>query len=357
VKNIIDFLKGIILAIVYPDRLLSVFRVRNLDQNSNKILGNDKILKIIAFVVAVGFVLSVRYTPTTTTSYSETATNITLVRKIDQENYTYFGSPIPQTIDIVLAGDRTDISLLIASGELTAYIDLTDLETGEHDTVVINVGGVPQSITATPVPNVINGVEIDLLVSEEFKVIPVERLPELDSRYSYGEIRVEPEYVTVTGPQRFIEEINEVQVMFNLTEEELIVGTITKQGVVIAQDIGLDTVRGGLEFYPATVSVTVEIYEDLRPVRILANRELIGVPSSEVRINNVISSLAEIQVWGDFEQLVESITLPRINFADLDSEGRVMLPVNLPRGLFSDITEVEVLVIYEELPDSATTNN
>ena len=346
-KKIAEFFKNILLTIVYPDRLLTLFRVRNLDQNSNRVLGNDAVLKALALIVTITFVLFVRYTPAQPTTHQTTVT-VNLTRSIDVETYTYAGSPIPASIDIILAGDRTALDLFVASGELTANLNLYGLEPGTHDNVVINLSDIPLGITATPSVGVINGIIIDLLVSETFFVRVVESIPEFSVRYLRSDIVVEPAYVTVTGPQRFVNQINEVQVNFDISDEEITTGIITRPGLVRAQDVNLDNISG-IEFDQRSVEVRVEFYENVRTLP-LRHFNPTSIPS-DINVIRVVPNITEIQVWGNFERLPAAIDLPRFSFDNLDEEGGIVLAIPLPPGLYSDTVEVELVVIYEEVEE------
>ena len=348
-KRIIDFLKNILLTIVYPNRLLTLFRVRNLDQNSNKILGNDSIVKVLALIGAIAFVGVIRYTPAPSRVYQETVSNITLVRYFDSENYTYFGSPIPSTVEIILSGDRTDITLLIASGEIGAFIDLEGLEPGEHDSVVIGIRGMPSHITATVVPNIISGIVIDYVATETFHVNPFFIPAEIDpfGRYTYHkeDIIVYPEYVTVTGPRRFVETIHQLQASFDFSDIDIILGRVSRPGMVVAQDINLNNVGGSLSFDAPVISAELEIFENTRTVTIDARRP-IDIPENH-HIVEIITNISEIQVWGDFERLQSILPLQRFSFDELDENGQITLTISLPVGLYSETTEVEITIIYE----------
>lgn len=345
--KIINFLKNLLLTIVYPDRLLTVFRVRNLDQNSNKILGNDKIVKIIALVGAIAFVGVIRYTPAPSRTFQETISNVTLVRYIDDEHYTYFGSQIPQNVEIILTGARTDITLLLASGEIGAYIDLTGLEQGQHENVLIGLRGIPSNITATVVPNIIPRVEIDYLVTEIFEISATLRPPEIEpnSKYAISEMIIYPENVAVTGPLRFVGIIHELVVSFDMSDVTIEPGIFQLGGQLVAQDINFNNV-GGITFSTAHISAEVEIYEDTQTVSIEVLRPTnLGNHS----ILEIITNVDSIEVWGDFTRFQSIITLPRFNLSDLDENGQTTFTISLPEGLYSDVSEVEVTVIYEEI--------
>jgi len=351
-EKVINFFKNILLAIVYPNRLLTLFRVKNLDQNSNRILGNDTVLRSLAFIGAVVFVIGNRYTPRTTpTTHSETVT-LSLTRTIDAENYTYFGSPIPSTIDIILSGDRTAVELFVASNELAANLNLQGLEPGNHNGVVVDITGVPPGINATPSIGIINNIIIDVVVTESFRVMPTERLPGLSSRFMYGAVTVYPEYVTITGPQRLINDINEVQVFFDILGEQIDAPRIIERDLlVVPQNVTGISITSGLYFHQQIVQVRVAVYENMQTMPIRYQNPT-NIPTG-YRVE-VTMNITEIDVWGDFNRLSNVITLQRFSFDDLDEDGRVTVPIILPPGVYSETHEVELIVTYEEIAEASS---
>jgi len=355
-KKIIDFLKNILLAIVYPSRLLDLFRVKNLDENSNKILGNDNIVKVVALMIAVVIIVATRYTPTTTRTHREVIPDIPLETNID-EDYTYFGSPIPQHVNVILSGDRAEILLLLATSEVSAYIDLTDLEPGQHDNVPISINGVNnEQITVTVDPSIVSGIEIDRIAT---RILPIEEVsrtnfPDLGIRYNYEEIITDPSEITVSGPQRILDEIDALRIPFDASNIAIEPGISFTDGLVIAHDSQLGEIRG-VEFDPPTVQVRVEIYENLRTINIEINEELLNPPRGYEII--VTADIDEIQVWGDFSEMDSVLESPSFSLADLDDEGQITLQIELPAGVYTEIDEtvvtvieVEVTVEVEELP-------
>ena len=346
-EKVINFLRNVLLAIVYPNRLLTLFRVKNLDQNSNRILGNDTVLRSLAFIIAVVFAIAIRYTPASTTTYTETVT-IPLTRTIDADNYTYFGSPIPATIDIILSGDRTAVELFIASGDLAANINLLGREPGNHDGIGVDITGVPPGIHAAPSVGIINNIIIDIVATESFRVRSVDRLPDLSNRFAFGDVTVYPEYVTITGPGRFIDDINEVQAFFDISDEQVDVAQNVERDVLVVPQNALGiSITSGLYFHQSIVQVQVEVYDNTLTVPIRYQTPT-NIPTGYRA--EIIANITEIEVWGDFDRLPLSnvITLTRFSIDDLDEDGRIVLQIILPFGLYSETHEVELIVTLEE---------
>jgi len=361
-KKIIDFLKNMLLTVVYPNRILNLFRVKNLDQNSNKILGNDNVVRVLALIGAIAFVVYVRYAPAASIEYQRTISGVLLNVDMDHDNYTLLGNTIPQHIDVILTGDQTAIELLMGSAGIRAYIDLTNHGPGMYHDVIIEITGVGPQITALANPSFVAEVEIARIEEEPFPVYISPRFPVVDetSRYRIGEITYNLEYVYVRGPRVFLDEIFDVQAILDLSNISL-TSARTEHfeeplGAIRIGPGGIESIRG-VSIYPQTVRIEVEIYEDLRPINLGLNQNVVNVPEDQYKIINVTADIEQIEVWGNFANMREVIELPRVNFEALDDEGQVTLEVPLPSGVYTEINgeivtvvEVVVTVEFEEVP-------
>lgn len=359
-KKIIDFFVNILLAIVYPNRILNLFRVKNLDQNSNKILGNDNVVKILAFLAAMTFVIVARYTPPVPTTYSHTLPPVQLETVLD-DRFTHFGSPIPNQINVILSGDQTQITMFLAGNNtVRAYLDLDGLDLGvEHNHVPIRIEGIPEQVTATPTPNVVSGIYIAEIEEREFRIELTtnnsevfDELDEPTSRYGYRKTLAE-EYVIIRGPAVLLDDIAEVRAIFNAVDVANIVGARYYPALLVANNI-FGVIISDVDIYPEIVSVEVEIYEDLRTIPINFDENLLNFPRTHELIE-VTADINEVLIWGDFADMEETIELPRIDFRALDDEGQITFPVELPPDVYTEVdgvvvtvVEVVVTVTYEE---------
>lgn len=354
-KKIIELLKNMLLTIVYPNRILNLFKVKNLDHNSNKILGNDLIVKIVALVLTIAFVIAVN-TPETTSTYTETIFGIPLTPVLD-ENYTHFGSPIPSHVNVILSGDRVQIDLLMGSASnVNAYLDLNGLEPGiEHDDVPIRIEGLDgRPITAIAVPNVVSGIRIAEIKEREFRLelatINGGIFDELDEPTSRNKHKKELDidFVTIRGPEMLLDEITEVRALFNAINVENEIDVTSYEALIVANNISGVQISE-VEIDPGTVGVTVEIYEDLRRINLEVNDNNISNIPSRHNIRNVTANINEIEVWGDFTNMDPVLELPRIRFSDLNDDGRITIEITslLPEDVYSETTEVEITVVYE----------
>ena len=350
-KKIIDFIISTLLAIVYPDRILNLFRVRNLDQNSNKFLGNDNVVKIFALILALVFVIASRHETEAQEQATRTLPNVPLTQVLN-ENYTHVGDPIVSHIEVILSGDQTELDIFQAGGgfgPIRAYLDLDELELNvEHNNVLIRIEGAEElGFTPTANPSTISSVRI---VEKEEDDFPVEAAPRnreiLDSleqpssRYRHR-IYIEPNYATIRGAEERLNEIEEVRALFNAIEIDVESPYFETEAHLVALDALSDRISD-VVIIPETVNVRVVIYEDLRPINIVFNETVLNMPRDYETIDVTIN-INEIQVWGDFSDMEDPYELPRINFRDLDDEGQITFPIELPNGVYSEIDE-EVLL-------------
>lgn len=359
-KKILNFFANIILAIVYPNRILSFFRVKNLDQNSNKILGNDSIVRIIALIGALIFVVAIRYTPAPPADHQHPV-SVLLNRIFDEEEYVILSGAIPQYVEVILTGDRTAIDLLATSGTIRAHVDLGALGEGTHSSVIIEVTNIPEYIRATVNPSIIEEVTIARIEEREMPVEVIPRLPDIGvaSRYRLGEITIEPAYIAVRGPQVFLDEIDAVRVQFDISDQILEGSGFIRNELPLVAHSTLDTVRG-VTFVPETVSVQIEVYEHVKSITLLPNQQFSNLPQN-YDIISVVSDVDEVVVWGDIDNMDDIIALEQINFNELDDDGQIILEVTLPPDVYTEIDgeilttiEVVVTVVYEAPTEAPT---
>jgi len=365
-KKVIDFLINIPLILINPSRILKLFRVRNLDERTNKILANDNVVKIISFVAAVVFVTVIRF-PTNDTPAVNNETFTIPLEKILSDEYTDFGSIIPSQVEITLSGNPVDINMFRLTADLFAIINLDALGPGEHSTVVLELPvEIPATISAVLNPPVINNIEIARIEEEIFPVVIFANFPELAefSRYEFSEPVANPSYVTVRGPRRILNEIEEVLARLTILPEQVEPGVIDVVLEVVPQN-NFDRIRGVVIDYDV-VTVSVEIYDRTRNASVIFDENILNFPRLQYEVNDISIDIPDIIVWGDFEALLSweyfdvmtnEIMLPRINFRELSVAGERIFILNLPFGVYTEIDGAEtstliitVTVDYEEVP-------
>jgi len=364
IKKIINFIKSILLALIYPDRVLSLFKIKNLDEQSGRLLANDNIVKIITFIAAFAFVGIVRYNPPLN---SEDQRTITVpLNKILDESYTDFGSVIPSSVEVVLSGNSIDLDIFLQTGIAYAYVDLDRLEPGRlYQNVIISVAGVPSHISWVVSPSILNDIEISRIESQEFDLEGIIRMPELtkDSRFRVGNYTIYPQTVIIHGPRRMLDEINAVRVEVDFSDFEFTnTTTAIRDASIVPHNINLERVHG-IIIEPTTANIQLEIYEYTRNIRININENIMNLPRDEYRVNSITSNISQIVVWGDIDSMNDVINLDRIDFRNLNEMGQLITTVTLPRYVYTEIEgdqvntfDVIITVDLEEIPAETTSH-
>ena len=373
-KKIIKFLKNVFLAIVYPNRLLNLFKVRNLERNTDKILGNNNVVKIIALLVAIVIIVTTRYNPPTNPERHSRPVYSVPLTPVLNDNFTFTAPQMQSHIIVTLVGDRTAMDLLFLSGgtsSIRAYLDLDQLSLNSiHDHIPVRLEGIPYGFQGIASPGTFSGIQIFQKVEEEFlvnlnirvrDVFDVMDQPGSRNRYK---IELETEFVSIRGPQFLLNEILEVRAMFNAMHvNNEVGGPRTYQASIIAEDIAGNIIQG-LEIYPEVVLINVEIYEDVKTLDIEVNQNLIAFPSTQYELISITTDIDELIVWGDIGNIADLIRLERINFNHLDESGQIVIMHQLPQDVYTEIDgrpsntfEVVVTVDFVEIPPDDDEND
>ena len=129
-QKISSFLKNIWKFLTTPSMLLGVFKFQKLDHVYESFLRNERLMKILALIVAIGFALNVRYSFTMKERYSVDINSYPLVSYYDKERTVVEG--LPDTVDITLVGDKSQVDIAKTKANFEIFADLRDLPPGTH---------------------------------------------------------------------------------------------------------------------------------------------------------------------------------------------------------------------------------
>ena len=87
-------------------------------------------MKILAFVVAIGFAFNIRYAPSVKERYSVDINSYPLTSYYNKERIVVEG--LPDTVDVTLVGDKSQVDIAKAKANFEIYADLKDLPPGTH---------------------------------------------------------------------------------------------------------------------------------------------------------------------------------------------------------------------------------
>jgi YbbR domain-containing protein len=279
------------------------------------------------------------------------------VEIIGQDPGLVITSEIPKQIELTLrAPSSVWERLLTENNGVRAILDLSGLSDGEH-TLEIQiqipiqpiriVTATPQTATVTLEPLATQTFSIDLSIAGEPAI-----------GYQAGEPILEPDEITLSGPQSQVERVVQVRAPINLAgvresiNQEIAVQPLDENNQIVS----------GLGLNPAEVLVTLPVsqqggYRDLA-VKVVVS----GQVASGYRLANISVFPPVVTVFSGDPALVNSLpgvleTQP-LDLENANDELTTRLAINLPEGvsLVGDQT-VQVSVIVAPIQSSLTLSN
>jgi YbbR domain-containing protein len=186
------------------------------------------------------------------------------------------------------------------AGDFTAFIDLTDMEPGEHE-VDVQVNGVnPQVDIVTIEPPVLR-VQLDEVVSKELAIQPVVIDAPAESYIAQPPI-VEPISVTVSGPKTLVTQVTSAKASISLNGAK---SQVAEDNVPIE----LDDAQGNEVLIvvadPATAKIVVPIEQQAGRKEVAVRPNLTGEPPNGYRLSSVKVTPSTVVLEGDSATLAE----------------------------------------------------
>lgn len=341
-QGIGGMLKKIYVFLTSPALLLGVFRLKNLDRVYNKFLENEKMMKFLAFVAAIFFVVSNRYEALDVAPrFSVELTNIPLMVEMDREEFVLINDTLPTQISILLVGEESFVEMARTQGNVEAYIDIQNRQPGTFP-VSINVRNVSDRLDVRTTPDVVVVTLAELQEVEHAIVASVENKDALGEDYILSDPQLSQDTVTIRGAQEIVSQISSVRAMVDIRG---IVDSLTIDAPVRAYDAEGNTLD--VEIFPATVTAIVEAYREYVevPFEVSVLGEAVG---DEYSISEIIVEPGSIKLFGDKTLIQEESYLLQLDLYQLNSEGEITIPLTLPEHVQSlEFEEVTIRVIFE----------
>lgn len=330
----------------------------------DKMMDNPWFLRIMALFLAFLLFFSVQAENNTNTT--ETGRVSEMIEDVELQVYydeSLMVSGVPETVDLYLSGPASIIQTTRQLDDYTLFIDLRSLPLGEHQ-VPIQTENLSEQLSARVDPAFVN-VVIEERVSQEFRIDAEMNERLLAEGFVMESLTVDPETVTVTGPQSVINAISFVKA--SVAGDPGINESFTAEARVrvLAEDLTkLDNVT--IEPESVEVDVAVEEYSRELPVRI----ETIGEPQTGITINSWTASSEVVRVFGPrsvLDAMEEYVVEVEANSVS-ESDTTVDVELQIPSGasgvspgelqVEADIAVDESALVPEELenPEIAESN-
>lgn len=265
------------------------------------------VISILAFILVDSKALNVVETE------SEILSSQPVTVIYNEEKYVVEG--IPETVDIILMGRKSDLYLAKQLGEHKVVFDLSDYKTGEytvkpkynHSVESVQYKLDPSSITVKISEKVssIRTLSYDLLNQEK-----------LDSKLNVSDVKLETSEVYVKGSSETLAKVATVKALVDVSTLELTeAGEFPVDSIpMVAYDENGKLVEN-VEIVPSTAKATIKVdsyYKDL-PVNVIPK----GTFATGYAIASASSSVSSVRVYGDQAALNELTSIS----AEIDVEG------------------------------------
>lgn len=235
-------------------------------------------------------------------------------------------------------------------GVVTAYVDVSDLEDGQHTLPIeVDVSLGPVRVVSVS-PETVT-VEIEPLAVETFPITPaITGEPALGFSVDDLGLVLEPGTVSVSGPRSLVADVVEVRIAFSVDgARETVIGESTPQAVDAEGNV-----LSGLKIEPLVVGYSQPLIQEggYREVAVVV--ETIGLQANGFRVTNITVSPPIITLFSSDPSVVAELpgfvsTLPLdINGANDDIEARLAL--DLPDGVIVVGEEQNVFVVIGIAP-------
>ncbi len=350
-KSIIKLFKSIFLGIYRLLDKLIITPISRIIFNINEYLKThnlkiDYILSRPNFIIYVSLILAVimfllidSRVITLVESEAEVITNVPVKANYNEEAYVIEG--IPETVDIVLIGRKSDIYLAKQLGTNTVILDLSDYEARESAyRVYLSYTKSIDSINYKLDPSYVSVTikdKISVTRTINYDLVNVDYLNE---RLSVKNVELSRNEVVVKGSKEALDNIATVKALIDLRDNTLNdAGTYNIDNIPLLAYDSKGHIIEEVEIVPTTLTatITLDTYYKSVPINVLTTGNLVtGKAIASILINN--SNNHSVTIYGD-EETMSGITSVPVTI-NVDGQGgngtrSYNVTINRPSGVRS----------------------
>ena len=308
----------------------------------------NTLLFISLFIAIVVFIVVDQKIIVFSQSSAEVLKNQPVEVKYNEEAYVIEG--IPETVDITIIGNATEIYIAKQSPSNGVKLDLSGLKPGNHK-ISLDYSQAIGSVDYTVNPAVAN-ITIYQKVSES-RTLTTDILNQekLDSKLTIKSVSIENDEVVIKGAEKDVSKVANVKALIdinNFVKQEV--------GIMTVSDIPLKAYdeKGNVvdvEILPSKISANIELISSNKEVPIRV------IPTGEVAFGYAISSItlseSSVVVYGTEEVLSSMEYLPvEIDVSELSSNRQYKIELTKPVGV--KMLSVNNITIDVELAEEAS---
>ncbi len=288
---------------------------------------SDITARIITFIIAIflwSFVMS-EENPPWTREYKNVQVELINTSTLDRQGLVIM-TPQEVTVNVEVSGLKSNMDRF-SSSNIKAQVDLSGYNEGQvRIPVIANIQGQVSGITISNVEPKEILFNLDRIVTKEMNVT-INTTGSLPEDYVVGDIVSTNQSVIVKGPRTWINEVDKVLALVDLTNRTT--SEKIKVATTIVDDEG-NEVRG-LEKEPSVVDISIPVFRTISlPIELITTNEL---PENYSITNiNMIPSNITVKGRGNVVNLTKIETLP-VDINTMLDKTAVIAELNLPSGV------------------------
>ena len=348
-KPIVNFFDKIIITPITKIILNITKYFGDSGKNLEKFLSKSNNLLFISLALAViTFIVIDQKIIYYSESSAEVLTNQTVKAIYNEEAYVIEG--LPESVDITLIGNKSNLYIAKQSGTNEVTLDLTELKAGTHKVEFKYNQGI-SSVDYKVNPSYATVIIYNKVSQATTLSIDILNQDKLNDKLIINNISVEDDSVVVKGSEKQTKKVASVKALVdvnNISEQDI--GKKTLKDVPLkAYDEDGNVVD--IELVPSKVDVNMEITSPTKelPIKIIP----VGNVSFGKAISSIKTSESKVTVYGTTSSLEEMNYLPvEINVSDLSENTEFKLELPKPVGIKSmSINNITVNVTLGDVAD------
>jgi len=293
-----------------------IYNVNNYLKNHNggldKLLNRPNVLLYASLALAIiVFLLIDSRVITLVESEAEVITNIPVTVKYNEEAYVVEG--IPDTVDMILTGRKSDIYLAKQLGEHEVILDLTDYTASSTPyKVYLNYTKSIDSLSYKLDPSYVS-ITISNKISE-LSLISYDLLNSdlLDEKLSVESVELSKTEAVVKGSRKALDKIATVKALIDLNNDKLSeAGTYNIDNIPLVAYDSDGIIIKDVEIVPASITATIKLntHKATVPLSVMTTGDLVtGKAIASILINN--NATYSLDIYGEQEEINEIKSVP-----------------------------------------------
>lgn len=309
---------------------------------------SNTLLFVSLFLAVSVFIVIDRKIITFSKSSAEVLRSQPVTAIYNEEAYVVVG--LPETVDITLIGDKTDLFIAKQSPSYDIRIDLTGLKPGQHK-VNIKYNQATTNLEYMVNPSVATVTIYDKVSETRSLSVDVLNQDKLDSKLVIDDVKIDSDKVIIKGAEHQLKQVATVKALVdinNLVNPE--VGTTTLKDIPLrAYDEKGNVVD--VEIVPTTISADIVISSPSKEIPIKV------IPKGDVAFGKAISTIDissnKVTVYGSQSVLDELNYLPlEIDVSGLKTNSQTKMDLVKPVGIKSmSINNVTVSISLDTVTE------